>query len=252
MSVSSKSNITIIVQARMGSTRLPGKSMKAILGKPMLSFLLERLSHVRLADSLVVATSELDQDQPIADFCAKNNIRCSRGSENDVLARFKKAADESKATAIVRVSGDCPLMDPTIVDAVIQRYKDLSPDIDYVSNTLERTFPRGMDVEIFSKSALDTCFTDAKNWEEREHVTPYIYRNPKLFRIENLRAKEDHSDLRLTVDTSQDFQLISLLLETLYPKNPQFSLEDILKQLHKHPEWISINADIKQKKIDQR
>lgn len=244
--------IVIIIQARMGSTRLPGKSMKELLGMPMLAFLLERLSLVKLADSIVVATSDKPEDDSIAALCEAKKIPCFRGSEEDVLSRYKGAAEKAHATAVVRISGDCPLMDPAIVDQIIQRYIDLAPEVDYVSNTLERTFPRGMDVELFSKSALDQAEEQSKKREEREHVTPYIYRHPELFHLHNVRASKDHSSLRLTVDTPADFQLIHLICEALYPTKPQFTLEDILKLFHKHPEWISINADIKQKTIDQR
>lgn len=248
----SNQKIVIVVQARMGSTRLPGKSLRLILGQPLLGYLIERLKRVKLADELIVATTNADADQAIADFCIKKAVLCIRGSEEDVLDRYKQAADSGKATVIVRISGDCPLIDPAVVDKVIKQFIDRSPEVDYVSNTLTRTYPRGMDVEVMSKQALDKAHKEAKLPEEREHVTPYIYRHPELFHLLNVPLPGDLSNLRLTVDTQEDFELIKLILEELYPTNQNFSLEDILKAFNNHPEWKSINAEVKQKNIDER
>lgn len=242
--------IVIIVQARMGSTRLPGKSMKPIAGKPMLGYVIERLRHSRQAQALVVATTTEPQDQPIADFCDSMGVECFRGHPEDLLDRYKKAADLTQATVIVRVTGDCPLIDSAIVDKVIGRYLEIKPD--YASNTLERTYPRGMDVEVFSKDALDRAYAEAEWTAEREHVTPYIYHHPDEFRLENVSLDKDQSHLRLTVDTSEDFKLISLIIESLKNRHPNFTLDDILNEIKKHPEWIDINAEIRQKRLNER
>jgi spore coat polysaccharide biosynthesis protein SpsF len=241
--------IVIIVQARMGSTRLPGKSMKLIAGKPMLGYVLERLQRCNYAQALVVATTTKPQDQPIVDFCASMGVECFRGHPEDLLDRYKKAADLTQATVIVRVTGDCPLIDPAIVDRVISRYLEKTPNIDYVSNTLERTHPRGMDVEVFSKEALDKAYEEAEWTAEREHVTPYIYHHPDEFRLDNVSLDKDQSHLRLTVDTPEDFKLVTLIIESL---KPNFTLDNIINEIQKHPEWITINAEIRQKRLNDR
>lgn len=241
----------IYVQARMGSTRLPGKVLKPVLGKPLLFYLMERLQCSKEADAIVVATTTLPQDDIIVEFCKKNKFIVFRGNPEDVLERYYKAAEERKPDAVVRINGDCPLIDPEVVDEVIRTYKKGIPNWDYVSNTIERTFPRGMDTEIFSYEALEKDYKEAKEPDEREHVTLYMYRHPEFFRLHNVACKPNASEHRWTVDTGEDFELIRRIIEALYPKNPHFTMKDILTLLKKHPEWSQINVHIQQKSTNK-
>ena len=242
-------NIVTIVQMRMGSTRLPGKSMKTILGKPLVGFLMERLKRVQGSQRVVLATTANSTDDVLADYCSSHGWDCFRGSEEDVLDRYYQCALHYNADAIVRICGDCPLIDPDIVDRVIRRYLELSPAIDYVSNTLERTFPRGMDVEVFSFGSFKKIAQMARTPSEREHVTSYYYLHPELFKLDNVPNDTDMSKYRLTVDVEDDFKLIRLILEHLYPKKPDFDLKDIGNIMEKHPEWVKINAHVQQKSL---
>lgn len=240
----------IIVQARMTSTRLPGKVLKEVLGKPLLAYQLERLRRVQLADEIVLATTTNQTDDILAAFAAKEEIRCYRGDEQDVLARYYQAAVMAEADVVVRVTSDCPLLDPAIVDDVIRSYQQ-EPATDYVSNTLTRTYPRGLDVECFSFEALERAYHEANELYQREHVTPYLYQNPRLFTVKEVKGDADYSFHRWTVDTAEDFQLICLLLETMSVQAGKFSWLDILTLLEQHPEWTKINAHIEQKKITE-
>lgn len=240
----------IFVQARMGSTRLPGKVLKPILGRPLLHYLLERLTRAKNADAIRVLTTQNIEDNAIESFCRERNFSVVRGSQEDVLARFQKAAEESDPEIIVRISGDCPLIDPTVVDKAIDIFRNEYPKWDYVSNTQERTYPRGLDVEVFSREALQRTFELARRQSEREHVTPYIYGHPQQFKLKNFKSPGDLSSMRWTVDTTEDFELIRLIFEELYPKNVEFTTEDVLQLLKKHPDWLRINVEVRQKSLD--
>jgi len=239
-------NTVIISQARMTSTRLPGKVLKEVLGKPLLWYQLTRLRQVKSADCIVVATTQNSTDDPVVDFCKSMEVQCFRGSEDDVLARFYKAASFIKADAVVRVTADCPLVDPEVIDTVIRYFKD--NNFDYVSNTLERSYPRGLDVEVFSYKALAEAYYRAVLPAEREHVTPFLYCRTGEYKVGNVKSKEDNSKHRWTVDTIEDFELIKEMLEYLYPINPSFSLEDCIQAHRKHPHWAKINAHVEQKR----
>lgn len=238
---------SIIVQARMTSTRFPGKVLKEVLGKPLLEYQIERLCRVKMADDVIIATTLNQTDQPIVDLCEKLGVKYFRGSEEDVLSRYYYAAQEAGADVVVRVTSDCPLIDPTVIDKVIDYYKHNT--YDYVSNVMQRTYPRGMDTEVFSMSALERAFREAKELPEREHVTLYLERHPELFGPGDIAYKEDQSRHRWTVDQEEDFQLIKLILENIYIQNPLFTLEDILMMLERHPEWVQINAEVEQKEV---
>lgn len=238
----------IIVQARMTSTRLPGKVLKEVLGKPLLAYQLERLRRVQLADEIILATTTNQTDDVLAAFAAKEEIRYYRGDEHDVLDRYYQAALMAKADVVVRVTSDCPLIEPAIIDEVIQAYYK-SPEVDYVSNTLSRTYPRGLDVECFSFKALETAWKNADKAYEREHVTPYLYQQPMFIKKES-KVAGDYSEYRWTVDTQEDYELVRLLLEELYPVQPDFSWRDVMRVLERHPEWKLINAEIEQKKLE--
>lgn len=242
-------HIVAIVQVRMGSTRLAGKALKPVLNKPLLFYLIQRIQKASRINKILIATTENEIDDAVASFCDQYGLECFRGDEDDVLGRFAKAVENQNADAIVRICGDCPLIDHRVIDNIINYYIDHYPLYDYVSNTLERTYPRGMDTEIFSRESLFKAAREATKSSEREHVTPYIYCNKQLFKSASVRQSIDSSPLRLTVDTQEDFLLISKIIEELFPKNEDFSLEDILSLLKKHPDWVKINANIKQKEV---
>lgn len=242
--------IEIYAQARMTSTRLPGKVMMPVRSKPLLYYFLERLKRVRGASAVVVLTTTQPTDDVIVESCRIQRVPYFRGPEEDVLARYYQAALERKPDAIVRVTSDCPLIDPAVVDRVIDTYRVHYPQFDYVANALQRTYPRGMEVEIFSFKALEQAYQEASTPGEREHVTPYLYRHPERFRLHNVASPLDLSRYRWTVDTIEDFYLIQQILEALYPTHPNFTLEDLDQLLQKHPEWSAINAHIQQKPLN--
>jgi spore coat polysaccharide biosynthesis protein SpsF len=239
--------VVIIIQARMNSTRLPGKVLKTVLGKPLLEYQIERLRRVKLADQMIIATTTNDCDQPIVDLCDRLVIPYYRGSEEDVLSRYYEAAIEFQADAIVRITSDCPLIDPQVIDQVIQRYVDAYPEYDYVSNCLDRTYPRGMDTEVLSFKSLDEAFHQSSIQGDREHVTAFIYRQSDRYNLGQINYLKNHSEHRWTVDTLEDFQLIKIIIESLYPFKPKFSLQDCLDILSKNPKWSIINKYVEQK-----
>ncbi|MEH2269293.1 MAG: glycosyltransferase family protein [Nostoc sp.] len=237
----------IIVQARMTSTRLPGKVLKKVLDKPLLEYQIERLKRVKLADEIVIATTINSTDLPIIELCNRLSVPYFRGSENDVLARYHGAAKEYHADVVVRITSDCPLIDPQVIDKLIQFYLDYRYKYDYVSNCLERSYPRGMDTEVFSFLALHQAFLEAIEEPDREHVTPFIYMQPERYRLTQVVYSENQSLHRWTVDTADDFELIKRIIEALHPKIPKFTLEDCLDLLKQYPDWPLINAHVEQK-----
>jgi spore coat polysaccharide biosynthesis protein SpsF len=242
--------VNIIVQARMGSTRLPGKILLPIMQRPMLSYLIERLRRFEIKNTLIIATTDKKEDDAVASFCKKENVNCYRGNEDDVLDRYYKACLEFPADLIFRITSDCPLLDPSILE---KAYKTLAKtQADYVTNTLHRTYPRGMDVELFTFSCLERTINEATSAHEHEHVTPFIYSNPNQFKLENFKMTPDFSSDRLTVDTEEDFELIEKIFEELYPQKNNFTLDDILITLQNHPDWRLINAHIQQKKLYEK
>lgn len=247
MTNSSPLHVAIIVQARMGASRLPGKPLKKSLGKTLFSYLLERLKRSKEASSLIVATTRSPKDLVLEKAALKEGVMVYRGSEEDVLSRYLEAAKLVKADAICRITADCPLIDPALIDEMIRLFK-ASPQIDYLSNTITRTFPRGMDIEIFKTSALEKAAKTA-NRDEKEHVTLYLYRRPKQFQLKNFCYSEDNSHLRWTVDTIDDLKAIRKILQLLYRKNPKFSLKELLKLAEAHPEIAKLNAHVEQKKV---
>lgn len=231
----------------MTSTRLPGKVLKEVMGKPLLEYQIERLKRVKEADEIIVATTINREDEPIVELCRKLNIPFYRGSEEDVLSRYYEAAEIHKAEIVVRVTSDCPIIDPEVVEKVIKAYKENKDQYDYVSNTIERTYPRGMDTEVFSFQVLKEAHLNAKIPEEREHVTLYIYKRPEKFKIGSVKYIKNESHHRWTVDTEEDLRLIAEIIKELYPKNPHFTLEDCLELMRQKPELMEINRHIKQK-----
>lgn len=242
-------NTFIIVQARMGSTRLPGKVLMSLAGEPMLTRLVARLKRVKRADGLLVATTINPSDDSIARLCAKLGVVCYRGSEQDVLSRYAEAARLCGADVVVRITSDCPLIDPALIDQVIAVYEE--GGCDYVSNMLPPTWPYGMAVEVFSAVALAQAHAEATLAAEREHVTPFLYWRPERYRLRNVASPNDLSHHRWTVDTPEDYTLVQKLYGHLMPTLPNFTQADVLTLLAEHPEWIAINQHIRQKLATQ-
>lgn len=235
--------IIAILQARYTSTRLPGKVLKSIVGKPMLALQIERILRSRMIDVLIVATSLNTEDDAIEAMCKTINVPCFRGSLNDVLDRFYKAAQPYHPDHVARLTGDCPLIDPEIIDATIQFYLD--ENFDYVSNAMPpETFPDGLDTEIFSFSVLEMEWKEALLPSHREHVTQFIIKHPERFSSGHYKNNIDLSHLRWTVDNLEDFILIKRIYETLYPANPSFTTSDILALLAKNPQLSEINRHL--------
>lgn len=233
-----------IIQARMDSTRLPRKVMRVINGRPMLSYMLERVLAAKNIDRVVVATSVEPSDNPIVEFCQGEKITCYRGSLDDVLDRYYQTALKLKCDIVVRLTADCPLIDPMVIDTVIDIYQ--SNNYDFVANTVPPggTFPEGMDVEVFSFELLERAWREARKPSEREHVTFYFWKNPQLLSIYRYDLPENFSKYRLTVDYYEDFEVFSCLITELYPQNHLFSLRDIINFLDTHPEIIKKNLGV--------
>ena len=231
----------------MGSTRLPGKVLKPILGRPMLSYQLERLGAAELAERIVVATTTSPADAAIVDFCAAEGIACTRGSEEDVLSRYAEAAAIFDARTVARVTSDCPLIDPDLIDLAIREFDAGAGRYDFVSNMLQPSWPYGMAIEVLSRALLVEADREAIDPAEREHVTPFIYRRPERYRLKSLARRPDLSHHRWTVDTPEDFELVSRIIAELYPRTPRFTIVDVLALLEAHPSWVEINAHVQQR-----
>ena len=240
-------NTVAVIQARMGSTRLPGKVLKPILGQPMLAREVERIARAKLVDKIVIATSTNPADSSIAALADALGLACYRGSETDVLDRFYQTAQKFSAHHIIRLTGDCPLIDHQIIDQAVSVFTASSSD--YVSNHHLRSFPVGMDVEVFKFTALKLAWQQANSAYDREHVTPYIYNPAHHFRIKEFVAPPQllRPQLRLTVDEPADLKLVRALYQLLYPGKPDFTLKDILNLLDAHPDLAKINLPVAQK-----
>lgn len=250
---SEKNNFKIvaIIQARMGSTRLPGKVLLPIGEKPMLEVQLERVLRCETIDEVVVAATRNPKDKPIQELCESLKIQCFRLDEEDVLKRFFEVAQETEADVVVRLTADCPIIDPQIIDDVVSYYLDYYPNYDYVSNVYPRTFPHGMDVEVFSFDMLEKAQQNATSKYDREHVTPYISKNVEDSRRGVVSRAEDSLSYRLTVDTREDLEVVRAIYDALYMENPFFTLDDILDFLDDNPLVSAINAHVKQKHPEQ-
>jgi glutamate-1-semialdehyde 2,1-aminomutase len=232
--------IVAIVQARMGSTRLPGKVMKLIMGKPMIEWLLVRLGMSQRVTHILVATSADPRNAPLVEHVRGLGYHCEIGSENDVLERYAHAVRASGADVVIRITGDCPLVDHRLVDDAVSRFLDA--DVDYLCNNYPPTYPDGLDIEVFSAAALYRAHMEAKEPFDREHVTPYL-RRPGLFRTVTIGADEDLSALRWTVDEPADFEVIARVFEHFAP-NSDFRWHDVLALQLKDPDLFNANASI--------
>jgi spore coat polysaccharide biosynthesis protein SpsF len=237
-----KKMILAILQARQSSSRLPGKVLKPILGVPMLLRQIERIKCSVNIDQLLVATSVEESDDPIVKLCIDNNIKYFRGDLENVLDRFYHAALPYSPSDIVRLTGDCPLTDASVIDTVIKYHKE--HEFDYTSNTIERTFPVGLDVEVFRLSCLKEAWTEASTMYQKEHVTPFIYEQQERYKIGSYLNSTNLSYLRWTVDTDLDFKFVTKIYEYLYDSDPHFNSSNILSLLENYPELKNINASI--------
>jgi|TARA_B110000263_G_C15307342_1_gene511150 spore coat polysaccharide biosynthesis protein SpsF len=234
--------IGCIIQARMGSSRLPGKTLKLINGNtPMLKFQLNQLKFSKLIDKIIIATTILESDHVIVDFCNKNNFEFFRGEVKDVLDRYYQCAKKNNFPIIVRITSDNPLIDPKIVDDVIHQF--LNSDCDYMSTEYPKTYPLGFAVEIFNFKSLEKSWMEAKLPSEREHVTPFLLKNKNIFKHCNHSYEKNLSHIRCTVDTDNDFKLIEKIAQKLN-MNP-IHLENVLDLLSTEPDLLEINRHIK-------
>ncbi|RJP78196.1 MAG: acylneuraminate cytidylyltransferase [Desulfobacteraceae bacterium] len=238
-----------IIQARMGSTRLPGKVMKDLCGKPVLEHVIRRVSRMKEIDEIVIATTCLPQDIVIEELSERLSVKCFRGSENDVLSRYYFAAMDNIADHIVRITSDCPLFDPAVGDSVVRFYKE--HDYDIVSNAgaldSRRTFPPGLDTEVFSFPVLAEAFHNAVENYQREHVTPYMYEDPDNL-VFHFHGDHDYSHFRWTLDTEEDFELIRRVYEELFHGEHDFFMPHIVDLMIRKPTLACLNAGIQQKK----
>lgn len=239
--------VVAIIQARMGSTRLPGKVLKDLAGDTVLARGVERICRAKLLDEVVVATSVLPSDDVIVKECKRLTVPCFRGDECDVLDRYYQAAQKFGADAVVRITSDCPLSDPQLIDEHVQRLVDGWNQFDMVTNMFRQTFPLGLAVEALPADVLERMHRMSRTAELKEHVTTLAYAEPDLFRIENLRYSQDLSHFRWTVDTIEDLELVRLIFQHF--GRDDFSWTDVLPLFDEHPEWLEINRHILQKTV---
>lgn len=243
-----------IIQARMGATRLPGKVLRSLCGQSVLGHVAARVRVARRLDEVVVATSGAARDDAVAVEGARLGVSCFRGSEEDVLARYYGAAEASGAQAVVRATADCPLFDGSLLDRMLAVFGEANRDgttVDYLSNVLRRTYPRGLDVEIFTFAALERAHHEATQPFEREHVTPYFYQHPDRFRLRSFEGTVDLSGHRWTLDTPEDWAFTEAVYATLYRPGAVFTTEDVLRLLCERPELRDLNAYVEQKRLGE-
>lgn len=231
-----------VLQARMSSTRLPGKVLEPVLDEPMIVRQIERLQASKLIDHIVVATSLEPSDDPLAETLASHGVDCFRGNLNDVLSRFVDCHQEYPSENIIRLTADCPVADPEVIDQVITEHQNSGSD--YTSNTLERTYPRGLDVECFTEGALSKLIELELSPAEREHVTMGIYSHPELFVLQNVEDDVDRSELRWTVDYPEDLDFVRKIYQELYPSKRLFSSADIRELISQNPALNRLESDI--------
>ena len=236
-------HIVGIVQARMGSTRLPGKTLIDICGKPFLHHILGRMQRSRKLENLVVATTTKREDDAICELCQGLNIVCFRGSEDDVLDRYYQCAKAHNADIIVRITADDPFKDPEVADRIIEEILQ-DDEVDYVSNTIRPTYPEGLDIEVFRFRALEKAWQEATSALDREHVTPYIWLHPNLFKLKNIEYEKNLSHMRWTLDTPEDLAMTKAVYNELYKEGSLFLMKDVLDLMEKHAEIEELNANV--------
>ncbi|MEF9951697.1 MAG: glycosyltransferase family protein [Clostridium sp.] len=240
-------NTAVIIQARMGSTRLPGKVMKKIEGHSILAHDIMRIKQANEIKDIIIATTIKEEDNLIVNEATIYGAKVYRGSEDNVLERYYYAAKENNVDTVIRITSDCPLIDPRILDKMIKEYDN--NDYEYMSNQSakleERTFPRGLDIEIFSFKLLEDAYFNAKHDYQKEHVTPYIYENcTNKYHFKN---GANYSKYRWTLDTQEDLEAIRYIYSYLYKGKHDFYMDEVISLMIEHPEIVEINSEIKQK-----
>lgn len=235
-----------IIQARTGSTRLPGKVLMDVAGRPMIRRVLDRASRIQGIDGIAVATPDLVEDDGLSDLVHGLGHRVVRGPAHDVLERYLLAADAMEADVVVRLTSDCPLLSPSVSSLVVERFQ--TGTFDYCSNTIERTWPRGLDTEVVDLRALRIAGREASTPSDREHVTPFVWRQPDRFRLESVSTLPDRSDLRWTVDTPNDLELVRRVFAGM--SEDDFDLPEILDLLRREPALLHLNRDVRQKPVE--
>ncbi len=230
----------------MGSTRLPGKVLLDLGGRSMLARVVRRAQRAKLISEVTVACSTELADEEIVKECDALGVRVYRGSDNDVLDRYHGAAEEFDANAVVRITSDCPVIEPEVSDKVVAKF--IESGADYVSNTVDRSYPRGLDTEIVKRACLDRAWAEATERYQRVHVTPYFYQNPAIFQVVQVRGEHDLSEMRWTVDTPEDYEFLSAIYRQFGGKD-DFSWREVLKLLETNPELREINQHIRQKEL---
>lgn len=243
-------NVGAVIQARMGSTRLPGKAMLEIEGLSMLARVVDRVRRARTIDRVVVATTIESQDDPLADHARSFGVEVFRGSEEDVLDRYYQAASHHALDIVVRITSDCPLLDPGLADTVVRLLLEPGARADYAANTITRTYPRGLDVEAVPFTTLERVWRQATSAHERAHVFPYVYEHPGHFAIAGITDSVDRSAMRWTVDTADDLTFVRGVCRVLGTR--EFTWIDVLEVLDAHPELLEINAQVRQKSAHDR
>ena len=251
-----KPKIVVIIQARMASSRLPGKILKTLGHRPALDWMMVRAARAKLVDQVVVATTVDPSDDPVAAFCEAQGYATTRGSMHDVLDRYYQTAKQFDADVIVRLTADCPLIDPDMLNDNIQTFLDAQPPLDFAANRLpmDRTVPIGLDTEICTRAALDRVWTEAQEPHHREHVMPYFYEHPEIFSILHIRHEPDYGDLRWTIDTPEDLVLLRQIVSHFEGRD-DFSWLDVLAVVQQHPELGAVNAEVRHKdyrEVDDR
>ena len=240
--------VVAIIQARMGSTRLPGKVLRELAGKTMLYRVVNRTRRVKLLDQVVVAAPEAEANNVLADACKEMGVACFRGDEDDVLDRYYRAALAFGAEVVVRITSDCPLIEPEIIERVVGGLLDHYEELDYVCSFIpRRTFPIGLDVEAMKFAVLEQAWREDNNPAWREHVTEYVLHHPELFRMQGVTNDTDLSRMRWTVDTIEDFQFVQKIYDHF--GGDDFTWQQVLRLLDQHPEWLAINRHIQQKVV---
>lgn len=232
----------------MGSTRLPGKVLRDLGGRTVLARVVRRASRAERLDKLIVATSTAPLDERVADECLALGVPCFKGHETDVLDRFYHAARTHGADTVVRLTADCPLIEPEVIDRTVAEF--VAGAFDYASNSLVRTYPRGLDTEAFSLAALQTAWREAMLPYERAHVTPFLYRHPDRFRILSLESEKDFGHLRWTLDTPEDLALLQTIYSRL-GREDTFSWTAVLELFEREPELAEVNAHVQQKNLEE-
>lgn len=236
-------NYSVIIQARTGSTRLPGKVLKKISGKTVLEHVVRRVQACKKTDSVIVATTVEKADLQIVKWCADNKVSVFCGSVRDVLDRYYQTARLFNVTHVIRITSDCPLIDPKLIDKIIEFQKQKKAN--YASNILTLTFPDGEDVEVFTFQALEKTWRKAMAGSEREHVTPYMRNHPELFTQASYKSSIDYSNLRWTLDEPRDLELIKRVYKQLYRNNPLFGMNAIIDLIQRQPSLSHLNSSIK-------